>query len=174
MAVTLAISVDQVDNGETITITDTSNWANTAATGVTNVTIGITYDGTLYAAVVNENFTPPCTQSQLTWDIDCATKLSVDVPIDGKITISYVVTGSDGGTLTKDVLLDYNSKLWEYTKYKDMPYSFRDGNPAFNTYVQDAALASVLVEGMQYSAEVGQEDKMNFILGTINNLIDAE
>lgn len=177
MAFALALTVDQTDNGQSISFIDSSNWTNTADTGVTAVTISVTIGTTTYSDVVDETYVVPISMAELSWSVD-VTDLGVDADTainDGKITIEYVVTGGTGSvTLEKDVLLDYNAKYWEYTKYKDLPYSYWNGKPTYNQLVQNAALATVMVNGLQYSAEVGQTTKMNLILDTINDLREAE
>jgi len=173
MAFSLGLTIDQTDNGQYISLIDSSNWNDYADTGVVSVVITATDSGNNTFTIVDEAYIATKPSNTLMWSIpvtsmNVAANTAID---DQQVTFVYTVTGSpNSGTLTKSVLFDYNSKYWKYQKFKDLPYSYWDGKPNWSKQVQEAALASVLVKGMQYSAEVGQTTKMNLILGTINDL----
>lgn len=171
-AYTPLIKVDQTDNGKTIHIVDQTAWDNTAATGVTNVKIDLTI-GTTTVVMVNA---APSGQHQndLVYDLTNEDFSGSDIAFDdGAVTITYTLTVTAPDTITVgtfEVFLDYNSKLYTLTLAKDVPYNL-GARIAYNSYVEYSALVDTLYKGMVYSAAVGQIQKAEDILETLNNLI---
>lgn len=161
---TLAITINQTDNGKVINIKDVTVWPDAANTGVTAVSIVIGYNGTNYT-VVNESKAQPCAQSALEWNIN-ASVLSQTVYADGMYEFTYTPTTSPATTpiTARKYLLDYNSKKYVYELYENAPYQLALNNFAYNNNIKKIQLANTLLKGMQYAAATGQTTKAQDVL----------
>ena len=169
MAVELNFIVDQADNGKSVKFVDSTNWDNPADTGISSIKIEIKSLDNITYTVLEQTFTTIVYQNNLSFIIPSTAfgYSSNTAPIDGAYRITYTVTGTVTGVATKDVLFDYNSKFFVYSLYKELPYKFPLGMK-WNPNIQEAVIGDVLLTAMEYSADVGQVQKMNDFLEAIN------
>jgi len=166
---TIKAQVDQADNGQTLLLTDVTTWGDSSNTGVTAVVITILRGSTTYT-VINETPAQPCAQSSLSWSIPSDdVGYNTDEPFDdGLITITITYTTSPASDpLTAQVFLDWNSKYYDFTLVKNLPYKIADNQFAYNQDIQKSIVFNTLLKGYQYSAGVGQVTKANDILAII-------
>ena len=170
MPAELNFTVDQTDNGKYINFVDTSTWDNPADTGVTNIKIEIEGNNGISYITIQQSYSTVKPQNSLNFlipitDFGYSTALA---PVDGAYKITYTVAGTGlSGVLIKDVLLDYNSKFFIYTLFKELPYKFPLGMK-WNADIQEAVIGDVLLTAMEYAADVGQVQKMDDFLEAIN------
>jgi len=163
--------IDQIDNGQTLLLTDVSTWSDIANTGVTAVSILITVGTTVYT-ITTPTLADPCPASSLTWSIPSSqVGYSAGQPFaDGMINIKISYTVSPIYTdLDANVFLDWNSKFYDFTLIKNLPYKISDNQFAYNQDIQKSMVFNTLLKGYQYSAGVGQITKANDILAIIEN-----
>jgi hypothetical protein len=168
---TIQLQVDQTDNGLNLAITDATVWADSANTGVTAVSITLTYNSIVYT-VVTESPTQPCAASSLTWSIP-----STDVGFgtaqtftDGLYTIIATYTTSPASDpINSQIFLDWNAKYYDLQQVKNLPYKLDNNQFTFNTQVEQNMVFNTLLRGAQYNAAVGQTTKVTDILVIIEN-----
>jgi len=184
MAFAISFSIEQADNGKVLVFTDTST--DTDSETISNVSLSITYKDVVYNLFTSYPGVDNSAPISNKWDFGNTKNIVLDgstvkfeenlsgtsnVFEDGVIIVNYTIVSMTSVTsnITGEILLDYNSKYYVYNLAKSVPYKI-EGSYAYNKSVEESCVASVLLEGMQYSAAVGQKQKALDILDMINDI----
>lgn len=184
------LSFEQSNNGKVLTITDASKWGeetNPALTDITRVQVAISYDGTTYTNVIDEDSddwvgsTP--TQDELEWEVDVDTDAtfgaavfgSDDIYYDGIYTLLYTVTVGSGtfSPTTHNIMLDYNVEKGVADAFKEQPYKFTATNIAYDEDIERNLLLESFLRVEKYSSRCGLTTKANDILETLQDLLES-
>jgi hypothetical protein len=192
MAVEISLSFEQTDTGETLIISNLTDWAAQNLPGgidiadIITVTLTVGYKEYEDTVIVFDyTASPPATNDDLLIELTKADFDGVDseipfgtddVFLDGVWRFNYAVTVDDGipETYAQDfnVLLDFNVRYAVYQFMVDLPYRFpATESPAYNEDIQKAQLYDSYLVALYYLAISGQIQKIEETLETLENLL---
>ena len=173
----ILLQIDQTDNGLNTIIKDATVWDDPTHTGVTGVTITMSYTGSTSHTVVSETKTQPCANTALQWTIpSTALGFAASTPfMDAIYTITVTYASSLSILpLTAQIYFDWNAKFYDLQLIKNLPYYLDNEGFAYNKEVEDSILFNTLLRGAQFNAAVGQTTKVNDIISIISNFVTIQ